>query len=93
MCELSGVSVSMLLQSPFSGEDEDELFDSICNHQVTFSRYLDQTTINFLDKVLNFSVNLHVLFGCYKPVTYIPATSQAIHTHCAHTPTIFVGCY
>ena len=46
--------VVSVLQSPFSGEDEDELFDSICNHQVSFSRYLDQTTISFLDKKVNF---------------------------------------
>ncbi len=38
-------------QSPFSGEDEEELFDAICNSQVSYSRYLDQHTINFLDRV------------------------------------------
>ena len=51
-------SVFTHVQSPFSGEDEDELFDSICNHQVSFSRYLDQTTISFLDKVHTHDIDL-----------------------------------
>ena len=38
-------------QSPFGGEDEEELFDSICNSKIPYSRYLEQSTINFLDKV------------------------------------------
>ena len=38
-------------QSPFSGEDEEELFDSICNSQVSYSRFLEPNTINFLDRV------------------------------------------
>ena len=39
-------------QSPFGGEDEEELFDSICNSKIPFSRYLDNYTIDFLDKLL-----------------------------------------
>ena len=39
-------------QSPFGGEDEDELFDSICNSRIPYSRYLDSYTIDFLDKLL-----------------------------------------
>lgn len=38
-------------QSPFGGEDEEELFDSICNSKIPYSRYLETSTINFLDKV------------------------------------------
>ena len=38
-------------QSPFGGEDEEELFDSICNSKIPYSRYLEQNTISFLDKV------------------------------------------
>lgn len=39
-------------QSPFSGDDEEELFESICNSQVSYSRFLDPHTINFLDRLL-----------------------------------------
>ena len=61
-----------MVQSPFSGDDEEELFDSICNHQVSFSRYLDQTTISYLDKVSPHNILLLlvymyvcVLFGAF----------------------------
>jgi novel protein kinase C delta type len=43
-------------QSPFGGEDEEELFDSICNSKIPYSRYLEASTINFLDKVNEFPV-------------------------------------
>lgn len=39
-------------QSPFCGEDEEELFHAICNAEVPFSRNLDPNTVSFLDKLL-----------------------------------------
>ena len=40
------------LQSPFGGDDEEELFDSICNSKIPYSRFLDNHTIDYLDKLL-----------------------------------------
>ncbi len=39
-------------QSPFGGDDEEELFDSICNSKIPYSRFLDNHTIDYLDKLL-----------------------------------------
>ena len=36
-------------QSPFGGEDEEQLFDSIQNSEIPFSRFLDQYTSTFLN--------------------------------------------
>ena len=41
-----------IFQSPFGGEDEEELFDSICNSKIPFSRFLENSTIDYLDKLL-----------------------------------------
>ena len=32
-------------QSPFGGEDEEELFDPICNSKIPYSRYLEQSIL------------------------------------------------
>ena len=39
-------------QSPFQGEDEDELFHSICNDSVDYPRWLSKEAINMVDKLL-----------------------------------------
>ena len=38
-------------QSPFSGEDEEELFNSICNSRVPFPSFVTPSTAGYLDKV------------------------------------------
>lgn len=39
-------------QSPFGGDDEEELFDSIQNSEIPFSRFLDRYTVEFLKGLL-----------------------------------------
>ena len=39
-------------QSPFQGEDEDELFHSICNDSIDYPRWLSKDAINLVDKLL-----------------------------------------
>ena len=39
------------MQSPFYGEDEEELFQSICNEEVIYPRWFPADALNFVDKV------------------------------------------
>ena len=39
------------VQSPFYGDDEEELFHSICNEQVVYPRWFPPEALNFVDKV------------------------------------------
>jgi novel protein kinase C delta type len=39
-------------QSPFNGEDEEELFESICNDDTNYPRWLDQDALSLIDKLL-----------------------------------------
>ena len=39
-------------QSPFSGEDEEELFNSICNSRVPFPSFVTPSTADYLDRLL-----------------------------------------
>ena len=39
-------------QSPFQGEDEDDLFQSICNDSIDYPRWLSKEAINLVDKLL-----------------------------------------
>ena len=38
-------------QSPFNGEDEDELFEAICNDEPQYPRWLNKHTLNLIDRV------------------------------------------
>ena len=49
-------------QSPFQGEDEDELFHSICNDSVDYPRWLSKEAINIVDKLLQRSPENRI--GC-----------------------------
>ncbi|XP_065910053.1 protein kinase C delta type-like [Dysidea avara] len=42
----------MIGQSPFYGDDEEELFNSICNEQVVYPRWFPPEAVNFVDKLL-----------------------------------------
>ena len=42
---------SFNVQSPFYGEDEEELFQSICNEEVIYPRWFPADALNFVDKV------------------------------------------
>jgi serine/threonine protein kinase len=54
---LGVLSYEMLTgQSPFSGESEEELFDSICNSRVPFPSFLTPSSVDYLNRV---QINLH----------------------------------
>ena len=40
-----------VLKSPFNGEDEDELFESICSDSPQYPRWLNKHTLNLIDRV------------------------------------------
>jgi len=44
-------SVVCPFQSPFPGEDEEEVFDSIVNEEVRYPRYLSSEAISILRRV------------------------------------------
>ena len=41
----------VVLKSPFSGDDEDGLFDSILHDEVTYPRWLSVEAVSFVSKV------------------------------------------
>ncbi|XP_065830068.1 protein kinase C delta type-like [Oscarella lobularis] len=43
----------MIGQSPFSGDDEDDLFDSILHDEVTYPRWLSMEAVSFISKLLD----------------------------------------
>lgn len=50
--ESSGVIKSVLLfQSPFPGDDEEEVFDSIVNDDVRYPRFLSPESVSIIQKV------------------------------------------
>ena len=44
-------SYSLHLQSPFPGDDEEEVFDSIVNDEVRYPRFLTPETVSVIQKV------------------------------------------
>ena len=58
------------LQSPFYGDDEEELFHSICNEQVVYPRWFPREALNFVDKVSHScTVTIKVFMICCATVT------------------------
>ena len=47
----SGIEGYFLLQSPFPGDDEEEVFDSIVNEEVRYPRFLSQEAIAIMRRV------------------------------------------
>lgn len=41
----------VVVQSPFSGDDEDDLFESILHDNVTYPRWLSAEAVSFVSKV------------------------------------------
>lgn len=53
-------------QSPFQGEDEDDLFQSICNDPIDYPRWLTKDAINLVDKLLQREPDFRI--GCIEHV-------------------------
>lgn len=49
---------TLTLQSPFPGEDEEEVFDSIVNDDVRYPRFLSSEAISIMRKVY---ISYHIL--------------------------------
>lgn len=49
--DVSYVSSSFHLQSPFPGDDEEEVFDSIVNDEVRYPRFLTPDSVSIIQKV------------------------------------------
>lgn len=48
---LSSYSAPLTLQSPFPGDDEEEVFDSIVNDEVRYPRFLSTEAIGIMRRV------------------------------------------
>lgn len=51
LCPLQIVSFFFLLQSPFPGDDEEEVFDSIVNDDVHYPKYVSSESRSIMRKV------------------------------------------
>jgi len=51
----------MCFQSPFPGDDEEEVFDSIVNEEVRYPRFLSSDSVTVLRRVRE----LYTSFVCY----------------------------
>ena len=58
---ITGCCYSMYIQSPFYGDDEEELFQSICNEQVVYPRWFPADALNFVDKVHMLSLYVYTM--------------------------------
>ena len=52
--------VLLCVQSPFPGEDEEEVFDSIVNDDVRYPRFLSSEAISIMRKVRKLSHDMHM---------------------------------
>jgi len=50
-----------MLQSPFPGDDEEEVFDSIVNEEVRYPRFLSTEALSLMKKVY---LVLFTFFAC-----------------------------
>lgn len=48
-------------QSPFPGDDEEEVFDSIVNDEVRYPRFLSTEAIGIMRRVRFHSLTLHLI--------------------------------
>ena len=69
------VSSSPCMQSPFYGDDEEELFHSICNEQVVYPRWFPPEALNFVDKVSH-SCAVHHFMICGTIHSYSRGSQQ-----------------
>ena len=54
--------VCLCVQSPFPGEDEEEVFDSIVNDDVRYPRFLSSEAISIMRKVCLLSHDMHLTY-------------------------------
>lgn len=52
------------LQSPFPGDDEEEVFDSIVNDEVRYPRFLSSEALSIIRKVMG-------LMGCWEREEFV----------------------
>lgn len=52
------LSLSRLWQSPFPGDDEEEVFDSIVNDEVRYPRFLSPESVSITQKVCGPSLSI-----------------------------------
>lgn len=51
------IEVCVCVQSPFPGDDEEEVFDSIVNDEVRYPRFLSTEAIGIMRRVHTFSLS------------------------------------
>ena len=67
------------MQSPFYGDDEEELFQSICNEQVIYPRWFPADALNFVDKVhRSLLYHVHNVKDCFVAIVTAEGTLDKV---------------